>query len=125
MSGMVGMVLKGLGVNVTAEQIAQLEAIIPQIIPKMQETLVYVNANVADFHAQLEVLKLHRENEILANVTEHSEVMAELAEQRAMLSTMRTLLLETVERIDQNGRRTGSASDNHEPAATTNGKRKR
>jgi len=52
-----GLLLKMLGVKVTPEQIAAIEAIIPQIPGKIQQTINVVNAALQNFDERLRVLE--------------------------------------------------------------------
>lgn len=52
-----GLLLKMLGVKVTPEQIAAIEAIIPQIPGKIQQTINVINAALQNFDARLRALE--------------------------------------------------------------------
>lgn len=126
MNGMVGMVLKSLGAKITDEDIAQLEAIIPQIIPKMKETITFINAKCDSFQAQLDALKLHAESEMLLRKQDESiqnTLIESIQETNLKLAELTKTIREGFE--GQNGRSTGSASASHEPAANGIAKRKR
>ena len=52
-----GLLLKMLGVKVTPEQIAAIEAIIPQIPGKIQQTINVINAALQNFDERLQILE--------------------------------------------------------------------
>lgn len=50
-------ILKMLGVNVSAQDIANIEALIPQVPGKVSEVLVFLNTAVTNFHQRLTMLE--------------------------------------------------------------------
>ncbi len=56
------MLLKALGVNITPEQAAMVEALIPQIPAKLNQVVVSVNSSMENFDQRLKTLERQSEH---------------------------------------------------------------
>jgi hypothetical protein len=57
----IAMMLKALGVEITPEQIAMLQALIPQLPAKVNEAFSTINAALANFDARLRALETRQD----------------------------------------------------------------
>lgn len=78
-----GMILKGLGVNVSDEHVKQIEILLPQLPSRMQQTVEVINAAVDQTHSKLDRIQRELEQrdallcEMSAGIRRLSELVRE------------------------------------------------